>query len=88
MKYLNLSLIPFILIIFISCSSESTTPEAGTHEFAIMAYYVPGNDIAPEKLPLNKLTHIIISFTEVRLGRLFRHGSILCHTKHLCTECC
>ncbi len=65
MKYLNLSLIPFILIIFISCSSESTTPEAGTHEFAIMAYYVPGNDIAPEKLPLNKLTHIIISFTEV-----------------------
>jgi len=65
MKFLNITLIPVMLIIFIGCSSESTTPNAGSGKFAIMAYYVPGNDIVPEKLPLNKLTHIIISFTEV-----------------------
>jgi chitinase len=30
-----------------------------------MAYYVPGRDISAESLPLEKLTHIILSFTKV-----------------------
>ncbi len=34
-------------------------------EFAVMGYFVPGNDYAPESLPLEKLTHIIYSFTKV-----------------------
>ncbi len=30
-----------------------------------MAYYVPGNDIPVDSLPLEKLIHIIFSFTKV-----------------------
>ena len=30
-----------------------------------MAYYVPGSDITAENLPLEKLTHIVFSFTKV-----------------------
>ncbi len=43
--------------------------------FAIMAYYVPEKQYMPEKLPLDMLTHIIFSFTEVIEGEMkFRNA--------------
>ncbi|MDN5210901.1 glycoside hydrolase family 18 protein [Fulvivirgaceae bacterium BMA12] len=38
--------------------------------FAIMAYYVAERDYRPEQLPLEKLTHIIFSFTNVIDGEM------------------
>ena len=37
---------------------------------AVMAYYVPETDYRPEALPLNQLTHIIFSFTNVIDGEM------------------
>ena len=59
---------PFlILIIFpglLACSKKRSAYRAP--EIAIMAYYVPPeNNYHPELLPLDELTHIIFSFTEV-----------------------
>lgn len=56
----------FILIgfsLFLSCSSDKGN-------IAVMAYYVPGKDYNPAELPLEKLTHIIFSFTEVIDGEM------------------
>jgi chitinase len=49
-------------ILFISCKPKSIEVEKDTKN--IMAYYVP-SDMSVEQLPLDKLTHIIFSFTEV-----------------------
>ena len=59
-KYLRLVSLIFVVSI-LSCTSPS--PDKGVK---IMAYYFPhwGN-FHPEALPLDKLTHIIFSFTEV-----------------------
>jgi chitinase len=55
---LYLGLIPGIL----NPHLEKSDPDS----FAIMAYYVaPRDNYQPEKLPLDQLTHIIFSFTEV-----------------------
>jgi len=59
-KYLIIASLIFSVSIY-SCTTK--TPEKGV---SIMAYYFPhwGN-FHPETLPLDKLTHIIFSFTEV-----------------------
>nr|WKN39491.1 glycoside hydrolase family 18 protein [Tunicatimonas sp. TK19036] len=45
------------------------------NSFNIMAYYVPERDYQPEKLPLDQLTHIIFSFSNVIDGEMkFRHA--------------
>ena len=59
-KYLIIASLIFAVSIN-SCTT--TTPEKGV---SIMAYYFPHRgDFHPETLPLDKLTHIIFSFTEV-----------------------
>jgi chitinase len=59
-KYLCLSSLIFAVSIY-SCTSPS--PDKGVK---IMAYYFPhSGNFHPEALPLDKLTHIIFSFTEV-----------------------
>lgn len=47
--------------------SESLTPAADP---VIMAYYVPERDYRPETIPVEKLTHIIFSFTNVIDGEM------------------
>ena len=39
-------------------------------DIVVMAYYVPERDYHPENLPLDKLTHIIFSFTKVIDGEM------------------
>lgn len=46
------------------------TPEVSPQDPVIMAYYVPERDYQPEKVPVEKLTHIIYSFTKVIDGEM------------------
>jgi chitinase len=64
MRSVILFYVVLVLSLFTACSQEGTSPDEEEGGFAVMAYYVPG-DIDPGSLPLSKLTHIIISFTEV-----------------------
>jgi len=64
------------LILFLSCG-ESKKQLEGTQQKSqsmeqpvIMAYYVPERDYRPEKIPVEKLTHIIYSFTNVIDGEM------------------
>ncbi len=41
-----------------------------TYKPVIMAYYVPERNFAPEEIPVEKLTHIIFSFTNVIDGKM------------------
>ena len=54
--------------LFFSCD-RPTQPEPTTGP-VIMAYYVPERDYQPEKIPVEKLTHIIFSFTNVVDGEM------------------
>lgn len=65
MKIKNIALL-LISLILISC--EQTEKEAST--ISILAYYVPKADTPPDQLPLEKLTHIIFSFTKVIDGEM------------------
>lgn len=59
------SLFVFCISLFIMFIASCTKREAVSRpDYAIMAYYVPG-DLPANKLPLDKLTHIIFSFTRV-----------------------
>ena len=51
----------------IGCDSQSDTEQAKP---VIMAYYVPERDFQPELIPVEKLTHIIFSFTHVIDGEM------------------
>lgn len=70
------SLVNFIILLFvlgtsISCNMKKTSHKSiDTTQLNIMAYYVPGKDIKEEQLPLNKLTHIIFSFSKVVDGEM------------------
>ena len=73
----NLNLSQLLLIIFIlSCSPQSKkenkkiTKIEPSSETVIMAYYVAENPYEPEKIPVEKLTHIIYSFTNVIDGEM------------------
>ncbi|WP_223276033.1 glycoside hydrolase family 18 protein [Algoriphagus aquimarinus] len=75
MKTATLSYL-FLLLGIISCSAptENQTEEAQetllTHNPVIMAYYVAERDYKPENIPVEKLTHIIYSFTNVIDGEM------------------
>ena len=60
----------------LACQSTTEAPfeEEAKADINVMAYYVPRKNDKPEKLPLEKLTHIIYSFTQVIDGEMaFRH---------------
>lgn len=64
---------PLLGFIFLIACKE---PQAPMQEPAIniMAYYVPAENYMPDQLPLNQLTHIIFSFTNVIDGKMqFQH---------------
>ena len=75
MKIATLSYL-FLLLSFLSCSSpaeKQATQEQetlATPDPVIMAYYVAERDYQPEKIPVEKLTHIIYSFTNVIDGEM------------------
>ena len=52
--------------LFMYCSSPQPIEKAPV----VMAYYVPERDFQPEKIPVEKLTHIIYSFTNVIDGEM------------------
>lgn len=62
-KYIAVSLVLFVAFFYSCKTGESTSSEDG---IKVMAYYYPGRgNFEPASLPLDKLTHIIWSFTEV-----------------------
>lgn len=76
MKTSYLSFI-FLLTLIASCSApieneQETSQNTGilTSDPVIMAYYVAERDYQPEKIPVEKLTHIIYSFTNVIDGEM------------------
>lgn len=61
----------FLLLNILACQSPEEQPDAQTKsDLAIMAYYVPEKNYQPELLPLDQLTHIIFSFTNVIDGEM------------------
>jgi len=60
-KSLTLSVSVLILAAITGCSLE----EKNEPGIVIMAYYVAGDNFVPNSIPVEKLTHIIYSFTEV-----------------------
>lgn len=70
MKTANLSYF-FLLILLLSCAAPSENHEIESKtDPVIMAYYVAERDYQPEKIPVEKLTHIIYSFTNVIDGKM------------------
>lgn len=64
-----------LLVIALGCTSSSVEhSEEATQKKpsdpVIMAYYVPERNFEPEKIPVEKLTHIIFSFTHVIGGEM------------------
>jgi chitinase len=64
-------------LLFSSCekpsSQESTNVDSTSYRYSgpvVMAYYVPEREYEPEKIPVEKLTHIIFSFTNVIDGEM------------------
>ena len=59
-------------ILLLGCESKSIREEAASEnkKTAVMAYYVPERDYRPELVPVEKLTHIIFSFTKVIDGEM------------------
>lgn len=67
----KLILLLSVILFFVSCNVQnSSKKEIENLPINIMAYYVPGNDIGAEQLPLDKLTHIIFSFSKVIDGEM------------------
>lgn len=65
--YISLSvliLFSVVLISFVIPQNEKENP------VVVMGYYVPEKEYQPEKLPLNQLTHIIFSFSNVIDGEM------------------
>lgn len=61
MKLSRLTLLMFFPLFLLACQQTESVPD-----FAIMGYYVPSReDYHPQDLPLDQMTHIIYSFTEV-----------------------
>lgn len=65
-------LLPSLLLfwvgaLFTSCEKPAPSKPNGP---VVMAYYVPERDYQPEKIPVEKLTHIIFSFTNVIDGEM------------------
>ena len=62
-------LLLLVTIFVISCSSQTEKVSTKTRP-VVMAYYVAERDYQPEKIPVEKLTHIIYSFTNVIDGEM------------------
>ena len=62
-------LLLLITIFVISCSPSTETGSKKTRP-VVMAYYVAERDYQPTKIPVEKLTHIIYSFTNVIDGEM------------------
>ncbi|MEA1785385.1 glycoside hydrolase family 18 protein [Arenibacter sp. GZD96] len=66
----------FSFMVMISCAPQAKNQKTGTTDEVvalnpvIMAYYVPESPYEPEKIPVEKLTHIIYSFTHVIDGEM------------------
>jgi chitinase len=78
LNWKNLTLLHLLFLIFIIGCSQQSNNQAGNSLKAeslkegpvIMAYYVPEKDYKPEEIPVEKLTHIIYSFTNVIEGEM------------------
>jgi chitinase len=75
MKHITLLLLS-ASVIFWGCSEKEKKSTAGapngdsSQKPVVMAYYVPESPFEPEKIPVEKLTHIIYSFTHVIDGEM------------------
>ena len=59
------------LIFLMSCSSQKAgEKKVSPTKLNVMAYYFPREEFNPEELQLDKLTHIIYSFTHVIDGKM------------------
>lgn len=68
---LQRTIILFALFFIMSCSSKQSNKETvSTPKINVMAYYFPREEFKPEELQLNKLTHMIFSFTNVIDGKM------------------
>ena len=66
--FLGIALVSFSLNIDLDKTTDLKTSNV------VMAYYVPEKDYDPAQLPLDQLTHIIFSFTNIIEGEMkFRH---------------
>ena len=62
---------PLLLGLLLCClSARAQTAAPSDEDFTVMAYYVPEQPYHPERLPLDKLTHIIFSFSKVIDGKM------------------
>ncbi|MDB2606610.1 glycoside hydrolase family 18 protein [Zobellia sp.] len=64
-----------VLTLVVSCASKSksevkVTAKTEIVKPAIIAYYVPEREFEPEKIPVEKLTHIIYSFADLVDGEI------------------
>jgi chitinase len=63
-----------IFLLLIGCTTHSPL---APHSPVVMAYYVPERDYQPDLIPVEKLTHIIYSFTHVIDGEMkFRNPDV------------
>ena len=65
-----LLLITFLMVCSCSIKNQETTSETKQSGIVVMAYYVPERDYHPEEIPVEQLTHIIFSFTNVINGEM------------------
>ncbi|WP_268033190.1 glycoside hydrolase family 18 protein [Algoriphagus sp. PAP.12] len=80
---INCSLLALTMLV-LGCSpqateetKETTSSEVKNPNPVIMAYYVPERDYKPESIPVEELTHIIFSFTNVIDGEMkFRNPEV------------
>ncbi|PZX51341.1 glycoside hydrolase family 18 protein [Algoriphagus chordae] len=77
MNHKTTSFLYLIILIFTLACTTKTSDQAvesrhtqANSDPVIMAYYVPERDYQPEKIPVEKLTHIIYSFTHVIDGEM------------------
>lgn len=70
-KSIPLIVISIASMLFSGCAKKSMEVNMTEAEkTVIMAYYVPERDYQPENIPVEKLTHIIFSFTKVIDGEM------------------
>ncbi|PWL40357.1 chitinase [Flagellimonas aquimarina] len=71
MKYIKLFTTLLVVFLIVSFVNNQKRKE---DSIAVMGYYVPEKNYNPDQLPLEQLTHIIFSFTNVIDGEMkFRH---------------
>ena len=70
LKTLRFSAGPLLLGLLLCCLAARAQEASPNESFKVMAYYVPEQPYHPERLPLDKLTHIIFSFSQVIDGEM------------------